>query len=311
MELKEKRILITGGCGFIGSQLAEQLSKENEVKIIDDLSSGTLTNIGGIKDKVICAKRDIRERGIETEFNDIDVVFHEAAQAFISTSLENPLFDADVNILGTLNILEACRKKDVPRVVFASSSAVYGEPQTIPLKETHPLNPVTPYGLAKKVCEEYLRLYYSLYRIESIALRYFNVYGKNQNLVFPNAGVIALFTDRLVKGEPVTIYGDESCTRDFIHVEDVAKANILAALCRQASATVINVGTGRETSIKDVIRILEELTHRTIKVMHLPERKGDITRSVADITASKKILGFEPRINLEEGLARLFREVSA
>lgn len=307
MELKQKRIVITGGCGFIGSHLAEKLSKDNEVTIIDNLVSGNLENIQDIKDRVTLVKKDIREVN-SSVFEGIDVVFHEAAQAFISTSIENPSFDADVNIMGTLNVLEACRKKDVPVLVFASSSSVYGEPQSIPITEDHPLHPVTPYGLSKKVCEEYLRLYYSLYSIKSVALRYFNVYGKNQNPSLPNAGVISLFVHQVLNHEPVTIFGDGTFTRDFIHVDDVVEANVLAA-CSSTSA-VINIGTGRETSINDIIGHLERIVHHPVDVKYILERKGDITRSVADITVSQKILGFNPEINLQEGLTRLVTEVS-
>jgi UDP-glucose 4-epimerase len=307
MELKEKRIVITGGCGFIGSHLAEKLSENNEVTIVDNLVSGTLENIRDIKDEVTLVKKDIRD--IDSSiFEGIDVVFHEAAQVFISTSIEDPPFDADVNIRGTLHILESCRKKDVPILVFASSSSVYGEPQSIPVTEDHPLNPVTPYGLSKKVCEEYLRLYYSLYGFKSVALRYFNVYGKNQNPSLPNAGVISLFVHHVLNHEQLTISGDGTFTRDFVHVDDVVKANVLAA-CSSIS-TVVNIGTGRETTINEIVRHLERVVHHPVDVEYTPERKGDITRSVADITASKKILGFNPEIDLQEGLARLVCEVS-
>ena len=237
------------------------------------------------------------------------MVFHEAAQVFINKSIENPHFDADVNILGTINVLEACRKKDVPKIVFASSSSVYGEPVTLPIKESHPLKPVTPYGLSKKVCEEYLEIYSSLYDIKSVALRYFNVYGKNQNPDLPNAGVIALFVSHVVKNEPVPIFGDGKFTRDFIDVSDVVRINILSAMCKQDFAA-INVGTGRELSLNELVETLENIVNNPIKVVHLPEREGDISRSVADIKASQEIVQFTPQVTLEDGLSRLLREVS-
>ena len=303
-----KKILITGGCGFIGSHLAEELVKKNEVKVIDNLVSGSLSNIQKFKDNIDFVNKDIRG-DIKNEFDNVDVVFHEAAQVFINKSIENPHFDADVNILGTLNVLEACRKKDVPKIVFASSSSVYGEPVTLPIKESHPLNPVTPYGLSKKVCEEYLEIYSSLYDIKSVALRYFNVYGKNQNPDLPNAGVIALFVSHVAKNEPVPIFGDGKFTRDFIDVSDVVRINILSAMCNQDFAA-INVGTGRETSLNELVETLESIVNNPIKVVHLPEREGDISRSVADIKASQEIVQFTPQITLEDGLSRLLREVS-
>ena len=185
MTLRSKNILITGGCGFIGSNIAKEVSKENDVKIIDNLSSGKLETIEDFKERVDFIEMDQRDGGIVKEFEGMEIVFHLGANVFINTSVIDPLFDADVNIMGTLKVLEACRKSDVGRVVFSSSSSVYGDPVAIPVTEEHVKNPKSPYAVGKRAGEYYCKLYYELYGIETVSLRYFNVFGPRQSLCSP------------------------------------------------------------------------------------------------------------------------------
>lgn len=286
--MKGKDIVITGGCGYIGSALTRALAPYNSITIVDVVSCTSFPGITVIK-------KDIRT-DIEEHFRNKDVVFHLAAHVtFPDSSRDNPKKDADINIGGTLNVLEACRTQDVPKVVIASSAAVYGVPTTIPVKEDDPLVPVTPYGLSKKVCEEYAQLYHDLYGIETVRLRLFNVYGLNQN---PNA-VLARFIRCIQQKTPITVFGDGSTTRDFIYITDVVKAYILAG--KTPCTGAINVGTGRETSMRDLISILETV-YKDITVVYVPEKSGSIPRSVADTQKAKKVLTFESTITVEEGI---------
>jgi len=303
--LKDKNILITGGCGFIGSCIAKTLVSENDVKILDNLSSGRLENIAEIRGRVEMHSADIRG-DISSYFEGIDVVFHEAANVFIQKSIDDPHYDASVNISGTLNILEACRKHDVGRVVYASSSAVYGDPVGLPIREDHPLHPKVPYGVSKMLGEQYCRVYHELYGLETVSLRHFNVYGPNQRADSPYSGVIAIFINNALHEKPLTIYGDGSQIRDFVNVKDVVSTNIAAATSKKAVGKAINVGTGVQTSLHRLVDILSEIAGKKLDIVYAPARAGDIKNSVADITLAKDVLGFVPNVSLKEGLSELY-----
>jgi len=303
-QLQGKNIMITGGAGFIGSNLAKVLAPNNNVRVLDNLSSGRLSNIADIMDSVEFINADI-QADIADYFQDIDIVFHEAANVFITKSVSDPAFDARVNVMGTLNVLEACRKHAVKCMVFASSCSVYGEPVSLPITEEHPLSPKSPYAVGKLAGEHYCRVYHDLYGLETLSLRYFNVYGENQRADNPYSGVIAIFTDKAQKGERLTIFGDGEQTRDFVHVSDVVAANICAATSEKAIGKSINVGTGTRVSLNQLTTILNEITGKKVAVSYAPPRPGDVKHSFADTSLMTELLGHQPDITLKTGLGKL------
>jgi len=306
--LQNKNLLITGGAGFIGSNIASELADGNQIRILDNMSTGKLSNFQEISDKIDLINSDIR-KNISNHFEDIDIVFHEAANISINKSIKNPIYDAESNIIGTLNILEACRKHGVKRLVFASSCAVYGDPIQIPISEEHPLNPKTPYAIGKMACEYYCKVYNELYGLETVSLRYFNVYGKNQSSNNPYSGVIAIFIDSALKNKPFIVYGDGKQTRDFINVKDVVRANIFAATSKKVVGKIINIGTGKKTSLNTLISMIEEIIGKKLMVQYKSARIGDIKHSCADITFARNVLDFEPSVDLKEGI-ELTREIN-
>ncbi len=304
--IKNKRVLVTGGCGFIGSHIAERLCADNEVIILDNLVSGTIENISTFKDKVEFVKADICDaKSISSHFKEVDCVFHEAANVFVQTSVENPYFDAEVNILGMLNVLEAARKHDVGRLVFAASSASYGEPKFLPITEDHPLNPDSPYAASKKAGEDYCNVYTNLYGLPTVKLRYMNVYGPRQDASSPYSGVISVFVDRIQKEQKLTIYGDGNQTRDFVNVKDVVDANLLAATKESAVGEVFNIGNGDVTTINELANSIMKIAEKKVEIDYKPMQKGDVYESVADISKAKEKLGFSPKMDLETGLREL------
>lgn len=297
--MEGKRIVVTGGCGFIGSHLVEALWEKNDVKVIDDLSSGDLRNIEGFE--VAFHQRSITAP-LDDLFSDVDIVFHLAANVSVVASVDDPKHDAQTNVYGTLNVLEAARKSGVKRLIFSSSTAVYGHPLSLPLAEDHPTQPISPYGLSKLTAERYCRLYHRLYAFETVCLRYFNVYGPRQRANSPYSGVISIFTRNVVEGRPSTIYGDGLQTRDFIYVEDIVEASLLAATKGpEVAGRVFNVGTGLATSINDLARLIGVPESMTV---YGPPRQGDIRESVADVGLSREVLGFKAEVTLEDGLKR-------
>ncbi len=301
--LEGKEILVTGGCGFIGSNLATELAGKNGVSVMDNLSSGRESNIREIKDRISFMRGDIRDFDILNEAaKGKGIIFHTAANIFIQRSLEDPRYDIENNVIGTVNVLEACRRNDVDRMVFSSSCAVYGEADDLPIGEGHPVSPISPYAVSKHSAEEFCRLYANLYGIDVVILRYFNVYGRNQDPSSPYSGVISVFLKNLAEKRPFTIHGDGNQTRDFVNVSDVVLANVLASVKKDASGKTFNIGTGRETSVNSLVRILDDISGENIKVVKAERRKGDIRKSCADITYAEKILGFKPRVGLEDGL---------
>lgn len=301
--LEGKDILVTGGCGFIGSNLAIGLAGKNRVSVIDNLSSGREGNIREIKDRISFMREDIRNfDALNEAAKGKGIIFHTAANIFIQKSLKDPRYDVENNVIGTVNVLEACRRNDVNKMIFSSSCAVYGETDDLPISEGHPVNPVSPYALSKHSAEEFCRLYSDLYGIDVVILRYFNVYGRNQDPSSPYSGVISIFLKNLAEKRPFTIYGDGNQTRDFVNVKDVVRANVLASVKKEAGGKTFNIGTGRETSVNSLVRILNDISGEKMKVLNAERRKGDIRKSCADITYAEKILGYKPAVNLENGL---------
>jgi len=295
------KVLVTGRAGFIGSHVVDAyLAQGHEVAVVNDLSSGKLENLNP---QARFYKLDLTSPKLVEIFEEErpQIVNHHAAQAAVPKSVEDPLFDAHVNVLGTLNLLRCCARYGIKRVIYASTGgALYGEPQLIPVSEEHPIRPVSPYGVSKYAGELYLHSFHATHGLPYVILRYANVYGPRQD-PYGEAGVVAIFTEKMLRGERPTIYGDGTQTRDFVYVRDVAQANVLA-LETDHEALVVNIGTGQETSVKDLFWILRKLTGFSEEADHSTKRPGDVYCIALDPQRAKKLLGWEARTILEEGL---------
>jgi UDP-glucose 4-epimerase len=295
------RVVITGGAGFIGSHIADAyVAAGHEVIVIDDLSSGHRENVPrGARFENLDIRSPEAARVI-TDFKP-EVLNHHAAQMNVRVSVDRPAFDADINILGLLNLLEAARGAGTRRVVFASSGGtVYGEPEVLPCPENQPTHPVCPYGVSKLSGEHYLYYYSRIHGLDYVALRYANVYGPRQD-PHGEAGVVAIFAQKLLRGEECTIYGDGLQTRDYVFVGDVARASIAAL--ETAYRGGINIGTGRETNVVDLFRTIDRLVGRKGVVRHIAPKEGEVRRSVLETALAGKVLGWRPHVSLEDGLA--------
>jgi UDP-glucose 4-epimerase len=296
------KILVTGGAGFIGSHLVDRLVQEGqEVVVVDDLSTGKRRNVNKGAEFY---KLDIQSSRLEQVFRKErpSLVVHLAAQMNVRRSVENPVFDAEVNIIGTLNLLEQSVKHGARKIVFASSGgAVYGEQDIFPAPESHAVRPLSPYGISKLTGEHYLAYYRYVSGIQYVALRYANVYGPRQDPE-GEAGVVAIFARKMLGGEQPVINGNGRQTRDFVFVDDVVEANL--AVMGQDVQGVYNVGTAEETTINDLFRILSELTGSGFKGIHGPAKKGEQARSAVDITKIRHEIGWDPKVGLQEGLTR-------
>ncbi len=301
-----KRVLVTGGAGFIGSNLVQNLVANNyEITVVDNLLTGHLSNLESIYDKLNFIKGDIRDfELIDQLMKNIDTVFHLAASVGNKRSIDFPLVDAQINVIGTLNVLEAARKHNIRKIVTSSSAGIFGELKMIPINENHPIDPDTPYG-STKLCQEKLCLSYSkLYNLEAVCLRYFNVYGQNQRFdAYGN--VIPIFVYNIIHGIPIKIFGDGEQTRDFIHVNDVVKANVNASLSIGISGA-FNIASGESISINQLISILSSFIDKKIIVSYLDKRPGDVIHSLADISSAKENINFNPSTQLIEGLREYF-----
>jgi len=292
------KILVTGGAGFIGSNLVDKLIDEGcKVFVIDKLSTGKKENLNK---KAIFYKADICHLDkILPLFKGIDYVFHLAANPRVIFSVENPIESHKVNVDGTLNVLYASYKNRVKRLIFASSAAVYGDIKELPLKENMTPKPISPYGLHKLIGENYCKLFSNLYNLETVCLRYFNVYGPRMDPNGPYALVISKFLKLKKENKPLTIYGDGKQTRDFIYVDDVVKANILAMKSKKVGrGEVINISSGKNYSINYIAKLIGG------KKIYLPARKGEMKHTLGDNSLAKKLLGWEPEISLEEGIKK-------
>ncbi|MBX6363483.1 MAG: NAD-dependent epimerase/dehydratase family protein [Gemmatimonadetes bacterium] len=309
------RVLVTGGAGFIGSHVADAFrARGDEVWVVDDLSSGRRENVGA---GIAFVEMDIGSPDLDRLFADVggfDIVSHHAAQIDVRKSVMDPRRDARINIDGLLNVLEAARRHGTSRFVFVSSGGVvYGEPEVRPTPETASKAPLSPYGVTKLAAEYYLHYYHRVHGLEYVALRYANVYGPRQD-PHGEAGVVAIFSTRLLRGEPVTIYGDGNQTRDYVYVGDVVAANLrLADVALPPAAGIddrgFNVGTGRETSVNELARALMEVSGRSVEVRFAEARPGELRHSCLD-ASRLRALGWAPATSLRDGLARTFHHIA-
>ncbi|MFH0921444.1 MAG: SDR family oxidoreductase [Fibrobacterota bacterium] len=305
------KYLITGGCGFIGSHIAEALVAEGEsVVLYDNLSSGFERNIAGFRDKVEFIKADVRDYDTLLRATEgVDYIFHEAALVSVFESVERPMVNNDVNITGMLNVLLAARHNKVRRVVVASSAAIYGNEPTLPKREDMRPEPESPYAIGKITDEYYMQVFAKLYGVQTVVLRYFNVFGPRQDPSSMYSGVISKFTDIVRAGKTPVIFGDGQQSRDFVFVKDVVQANLLAMRGKKVGAgEVFNVATGQRTNLLDLLRILGEITGRELKPEFRDARAGDIKHSYADISRAKSILGFSPKFTVSDGLKILMEQ---
>ncbi len=299
------KVLVTGGAGFIGSHLVQALlERGDQVRVVDNFSTGKRENLAGLDVEVIEA--DLRDgRQMEAACQGVEAIFHQAAFISVPQSLEDPLTCFDVNVNGTALLLEMARRQRVRRVVLASSAAVYGDSQELPLiEETPSLRSLSPYAVSKRVDELYGQLYTQVFGVEVVALRYFNVYGPRQRPDSPYAAAVPIFIRRLLSGQPIRIFGDGGQTRDLIFVSDVVHANLIAAEHPAAPGEIFNICTGAETSILDLAHILMGLFPSAPPPEFAPPRPGDIYRSIGNPQKAAERLGFRARVSLAEGLAQ-------
>jgi UDP-glucose 4-epimerase len=291
-----QRVLVTGGSGFIGGALVGSLRDETDLRMLD-IDPGP-----DPPDGVHLIEGDVRDQQtVDEAAAGVDVIFHQAALVSVEESIADPIESNAVNAAGTLRVLEAARRHDA-RVVVASSAAIYGEPEHVPATETDPLVPTSPYGLDKLAADHYVRLYHELYGLETVALRYFNVYGPGQSGEY--AGVISAFLEQARNGEPITVHGDGEQTRDFVHVDDVVRANRLAAGTDDVGAAY-NVGTGESVRIIRLAELVKEIVDSDSPIVHEDARDGDIRHSRADLSRSRDRLAYDPEIGLADGLETL------
>ena len=294
--MNDKKILITGGLGFIGSYIADELIDGNEVLIIDNKSTGKVENLQNINhENLTLIEKDLNDADLDDILTDVDYVFHLAAMASVPLSIGNPSECIENNMDATIKLINACKNNNVKKIIFSSSSSVYGDNTNIPLKESEYPLPKSPYAASKASGELFLKTYYEAYGLNYISLRYFNVFGPKQDKNSQYAAVIPNFITALLEGEQPIIYGDGEQTRDFIYIRDVVNANIKAA--ESDYNGIINVASGKKTTINELYKIISETLGSDIEPKYLPERKGDIKHSLADVNNMKKI---DYKVNLND-----------
>jgi len=295
-------VLVTGGAGFIGSNLVKSLTgKGYHVTVLDNFYTGYHENISSFKN-VDVVTGDIRDRELVNKLTtNVEGIFHLAANVGNLKSIENPNDDAEINILGTLNLLNAARDNKIKKFVFSSSSAIFGDVEYLPLDEKHPAEPDSPYGVSKLAAEKHCLCYSKLYDMEIVCLRYFNVYGINQRFN-PYGNIIPIWAECLIDDKPFTIYGDGEQTRDFINVSDIVQANIKSFETKGVKGA-FNIGSGGSATINELAKIFENVSQKKIDIIYAPRRKGEVLHSKADIQKARSAFNFNPEITLEKGLS--------
>ena len=298
--------VVTGGAGFIGSHIAEALvERGDKVVVLDNLSTGKPENLRGVEKSIEFRKLDlVREASLEQHLVGVDTVFHQAAIPSVPRSISDPLASHEANVSATLRLLVACRDAGVRRVVYASSSAVYGDNPVLPKFEDMPAEPISPYGAQKYLGEVYAQLFWSSYGLETVSLRYFNVFGPRQDASSDYSGVFAKFIPAVLEARVPTIYEDGLQTRDFVYVADVVAANLRAAEARRGAGQIFNIASGQEVTVKAVFEETRALTGQNVEAIHAAARAGDIRHSWADISRAREILNWSPSVTFPEGLER-------
>ena len=300
--------LITGIGGFIGSSLARALlSRGEQVRGVDNFATGKLENIGEILDRIEFSEADILDlEAMKKACQGVDYVLHQAAIPSVPKSVLDPVGSNRTNVEGTVNVLVAARDAKVKRVVYAASSSAYGDTPTLPKHEGMTPNPISPYAVAKLASEHYMISFYRCYQLETVALRYFNIFGPRQDPSSPYSGVLAKFVTQMLRGEQPTIFGDGEQSRDFTYIDNAVEANLLACLAPapQAAGRMFNVATGRRVTLNQTFKLLQGLTSYSGQPKYEAERGGDIKHSLADISKAEAHLGYQPRVNFEDGLRR-------
>lgn len=299
-------ILITGGAGFIGSNIAETLVRQGEVvRVLDNCSTGRLSNLDSCIKNIEFIHGDIRDLAqVREAMEGIDYVLHQAAVPSVGRSVDDPITTNESNVTGTLNVLVAARDAGVRRVVYAGSSSSYGNSEILPKREDMPARPISPYAISKYTGEQYCRVFYELYGLETVVLRYFNVFGPRQNPDSQYAAAVPTFINAITDNRQTTIFGDGEQSRDFTFVENVVQANILACHAEGAAGEVFNIACGKRTTINRLVEIIKGILGYDGECVYDQERRGDVRHSLADISKARRILGYEPLVDLETGLER-------
>jgi len=299
-------VLVTGGAGFIGSNLTEELVRRRfNVKVIDNLTTGNIKNLQDVKDKIEFIKGDITNlKLLKSGMKNVDFVLHQAAIPSVPRSLKDPIRTNKANVEGTLKVLIAARDSKVKRVIYASSSSVYGDSRVLPKNEYMRNNPLSPYACTKMVGEYYCKQFSELYKLDTISLRYFNVFGPKQNPDSQYAAVIPLFIKKIMNEQVPIIFGDGTQSRDFTFVENVIEANILAMEAIKGSGEVINIACGKRIELNNLVIMLNKILDKKINPVFTKSRQAEVKHSLADISKAKKILGYRPKISFEEGLKK-------
>jgi UDP-N-acetylglucosamine/UDP-N-acetyl-alpha-D-glucosaminouronate 4-epimerase len=298
------KVLVTGGGGFIGSNLVRALAERgDDVRVLDNFSTGNRANLAELAGDVEVVEGELRSyERVHAATRGVEVVFHQGALPSVPRSVQDPLTTSAVNVEGTLNVLLAARDEGIRRVVFASSSSVYGNSDELPRVETQNPDPISPYGVSKLAAERYCVSFARVYPIETVALRYFNVFGPNQDPTSQYAAVVPRFVTAIAEERPVTVYGDGEQKRDFTFVSNIVEANLLAADADGVSGRVLNVATGRGTSVNELADTIGAVLGKDVEREYDAERAGDVRDSWADVSRARELLGWQPRVDLEEGL---------
>lgn len=298
--------LVTGGAGFIGSNIVGELVRRGEtVSVLDNLATGHIENLDSIRQKIRWHEADIRDiKSIRPDFEGVDYVVHLAAIASVPRSIADPLTSNSANIDGTLNVLLAARDAGVKRVVFAASSSAYGDHPALPRVESQEPRPLSPYALTKLTGEYYCKIFTQVYGLETVSLRYFNIFGPHQSPDSPYSGVLSLFISAYMNGQTPTIFGDGEQSRDFTYIENTVDATLRACTAPDALGRVINVGTGGRHTLNETIKILDRIFGRQVTPRFDAMRAGDVKHSHADISLARKLLGYEPAVTFEDGLKK-------
>ncbi len=300
------RYLVTGGAGFIGSHIVMRLVQDGAVvRVVDNLSTGQIQRLDRLRSAIELVQGDLADEAVAKSVVDgMDFVVHQAAVPSVQRSLSDPLGTNQANVVGTLNLLESSRRAGIRRFVYASSSSAYGDTEVLPKHEDMPPNPMSPYALQKFVGERYCKLYYELYGLETVGLRYFNVFGPGQDPHSEYSAVIPRFINYLLGNRPITIFGDGEQSRDFTFVENVVEANLLALGALNAAGKMCNIGCGERITLNQLVAHLEEELGLKAQVTHLPPKLGDVRHSLANIDRARAILNYQPRVMVQEGLRR-------